>query len=238
MLIRASRKVASILNSFRRNSRILEISAEVTSKRLSYLGTDALYDLGEAARNIEIKRLQGIFVETGCALGGSSIVLAAAKAKHRELFCYDVFGTIPPPSTKDGVDVHRRYEAIAKGESTGIEGDQYYGYIDNLYDQVVKNFISFGFDLAENRINLIKGLYQDTLNIEMPVSLAHIDCDWYEPVLLSLKKIEPFLVPGGVLIIDDYYAYSGCKKAVDEYFEHKKKAYKFLKKSRLHIIKL
>jgi asparagine synthase (glutamine-hydrolysing) len=40
-----------------------------------------------------------------------------------------------------------------------------------------------------------------------------------------------------VLIIDDYYTWSGCRKAVDDYFADKKDGFGFCNKSRLHIIR-
>ena len=84
----------------------------------------------------------------------------------------------------------------------------------------------------------IKGLYQHTLKINSPVSFAHIDCDWYDSVMCCLTRIEPYLSCGGTLVIDDYYHYSGCKKAVDLYFLNKKNDYKFYRKNRLHIVKI
>ena len=61
---------------------------------------------------------------------------------------------------------------------------------------------------------------------------------WYESVLTCLQRIEPYLVTGGTLVIDDYYHWSGCKKAVDEYFTEKAKGhYQFVHKNRLHIVK-
>lgn len=126
---------------------------------------------------------------------------------------------------------------IASGQSVGFGDQTYYGYEKNLYDKVIQNFNRFGFKLREKNIHLVKGLYQDTLKIESPVALAHIDCDWFDSVWVCLQRIEPYLVSGGTLVIDDYYHWSGCRKAVDEYFQNKKSAYKFVYKTRLHIIK-
>jgi len=53
--------------------------------------------------------------------------------------------------------------------------------------------------------------------------------------MVCLTRIEPFLVKNGVLVIDDYYAWSGCRSAVDEYFFDKKERFLFEKKNRLHI---
>ncbi len=69
------------------------------------------------------------------------------------------------------------------------------------------------------------------------MAFAHIDCDWYESVKVCLERIEPKLVGGGILIIDDYYTWSGCKKAVDSYFRYRRDEFHFVKQGRLHIIK-
>lgn len=61
-----------------------------------------------------------------------------------------------------------------------------------------------------NNIRLIRGLFQDTLQVDEPVSLAHIDVDWYEPVYVSLERIEPWVQVEGTLVVDDYLDWFGC----------------------------
>jgi len=151
---------------------------------------------------------------------------------------YDTFEMIPPPNQEDGEDAQKRYHRIASGEAEGIRGEgSYYGYIPNLLENIRSNFISFGFPLKINNIHLVKGLFQDTMTIQEPVSFAHIDCDWYESVISCLTQIEPLLSPGGILVIDDYFDWPGCKKAVDEYFSDKRDQFEFSIRSRLHIRK-
>ena len=65
-----------------------------------------------------------------------------------------------------------------------------------------ENFRKYGLPVEENNIQLIKGLFQNTLHVEQKVALAHIDGDWYESVLTCLNRIAPHLTPGGVLVID------------------------------------
>jgi asparagine synthase (glutamine-hydrolysing) len=79
------------------------------------------------------------------------------------------------------------------------------------------------------------GLFEDTLYIAEPVALAHIDCDWYQSVMLCLERITPHLIPGGVLVIDDYRDWAGCKRAVDEYFTGRGDEFRFVMRARLHI---
>lgn len=204
---------------------------------MTYLGENALFDLHDQVRRIEERHIGGLLVEAGCALGGSAIVLADAKEKERVLAVYDVFGMIPAPSDRDEEDVHERYEQIVRGESKGIGGDTYYGYEENLLSKVRGNFAAEGYPVEENNVRLIQGLFQETLRIDEPVALAHIDGDWYESVMTCLERIEPQLVPGGVLIIDDYDCWSGCRKAVDEYFSDRSPQYRFEQRARLHIVR-
>jgi asparagine synthase (glutamine-hydrolysing) len=209
----------------------------VKRESLTYLGADALRDLFDAVRDLEETSLGGVLVEAGCALGGSAIVMATAKSKRRPLYVYDVFGTIPPPSTQDGPDVHERYAVIQSGRSKGLGGQTYYGYQPDLVSKVRQNFERHGVDIATNQVHLVKGLFEDTLRVEEPIALAHLDCDWYESVITCLRRTEPHLVQGGRLVIDDYDAWSGCRKAVDEYFRDKLDRFEFVRKSRLHIVR-
>jgi len=55
------------------------------------------------------------------------------------------------------------------------------------------------------------------LQLDSPVALAHIDCDWYEPVACCLKRIGAQLSRGGVIVVDDYNDYGGCRTACHEY---------------------
>ena len=209
----------------------------VRQKHLTYLSLEALEDLHRAATSLDSRDVPGLFIEAGCAKGGSAIVLAAAKRPERRLNVYDVFGMIPPPGEADGPDVHARYEEIRSGRAKGIRGDTYYGYEDNLLQQVTDNFARYGFPVAASNVHLIQGLFEETLKIAEPVALAHIDGDWYSSVHACLSSIEPWLVPGGVFVIDDYEAWSGCRDAVDDYFADKADRYDRVQRARLHIVR-
>ncbi len=195
-----------------------ELILRIRSRNLTYLSKSKLGSLAQSCRIVEEKKLSGIFVEAGCALGGSTILISSLKDSNRPLRVYDVFGMIPPPTDEDGQDVDRRYKIIRQGRSKGLGGNKYYGYEDNLYEIVQSNLQEFGIDQEQKNVLLIKGLLQDTMKIDQPVALAHIDVDWYEPVKTCIERIVPNLVVGGILILDDYNTWSGCRKATDEYF--------------------
>jgi hypothetical protein len=209
----------------------------VMREKLTYLGSMALIDLHNRVIQMEQENRPGIFIEAGCALGGSALVITAAKENARPFYVYDAFSTIPPPSEKDGSDAHDRYGEIAAGQATGIKGDTYYGYQENLLERVKASFENYGLAVEPHHVALVEGFYENTLRVENPVALAHIDCDWYESVMICLERIVPHLVTGGILIIDDYEAWSGCRKAVDAYFADKQDSFEFVLKSRLHIVR-
>lgn len=219
------------------DGRSYQVIQQVRRSRLSFLGPAALLDLYDTVRRLEQRQIPGLLVETGTALGGSALVIATAKQRQRKLLLYDVFGLIPPPSTRDGAVAQERYAAISAGSATGSAGTLYYGYRDNLLDEVRGNFQRYGFELQADHIGLIQGLYQETLTLAEPVAFAHIDCDWYDSVKTCLERIVPHLVRGGVLVIDDYLQWPGCKQAVDEYFAGRRAEFRFVMKARLHIVR-
>jgi O-methyltransferase len=211
---------------------------DVLADSLTFLDLTALSDLHRMVRSCERNKLEGVLIEAGCAAGGSAIVMTSAKRPSRQIFVYDVFGMIPEPSEKDGADVLDRYKVIKQGDAKGIGDREYYGYESDLMTKVENNFSKHGYPTAKNNVMLVKGLFSDTITGSEPVALAHLDGDWYSSVKVCLERIVPRLVVGGTLVIDDYDAWSGCRKAVDEYFADKKKNFAFVKKSRLSIVRI
>jgi asparagine synthase (glutamine-hydrolysing) len=210
--------------------------ARVGEEHLTYLEPVALRELAAAVRDVEDAGLPGMLVEAGTALGGSAIVMAAAKGPARPLAVYDVFGMIPAPGEGDGADVHARYAAIAGGRAEGLGGDTYYGYRDDLLGEVTASFARLGVPADEHAVTLVPGLFEDTIAIEEPVALAHLDGDWYASTMTCLNRIAPQLVPGGRIVLDDYRSWSGCRRAVDEFFAGRD-GFALEHRSRLHVVR-
>ena len=208
----------------------------VRTEHLTYLKPENLRELAGAVLDVEKQGLEGLVIEAGTARGGSAIVMAAAKAPERPMKVYDVFGMIPPPGERDGEDVHARYEKITSGAARGPGGDTYYGYRDDLYGEVTESFRRLGVPTDERNVELIQGLFEDTIRLDEPVALAHLDGDWYESTMTCLTRIAPLLVPGGRIVLDDYYHWSGCRRAVDEYFQDRD-GYRLQHGTRLHVVR-
>ncbi len=193
-----------------------ELARRLRKAKLTYLSGAKFRSLAGEVSRVRREKIAGDFCELGVALGGSAIYIASQLEPGRRFEGFDVFGMIPPPSERDGADTHDRYNVIAEGNSVGIDGDPYYGYVENLYDEVVRNFSRFGLTVDGERIALFRGLFEDTLPLRSgPVAFAHVDCDWYDAVAYGLAMLAPRLSPGGVIVVDDYNDYQGCREAVD-----------------------
>lgn len=216
-----------------------ELPAQLQGLReegLTFLAEDQLVSLACCVHEAEIARREGALVETGAARGGSAIAMALAKAPHRPLYVYDVFGEIPPPGDRDGVDVHARYADIVAGRERSHDDDDYYGYRPDLKTEVTESFDRHGVPLAEHNVTLVEGLFQDTLTGDWPVALAHVDGDWYDSTRTCLERIAPRLVPQGRIIIDDYYTWSGCRDAVHDYFDGRK-GFRLEMRAKVHVVR-
>lgn len=194
------------------------VARHVKTEKLTYLSHSKLRSMARCLKNIEKKGIPGDIYEFGIALGGSSIILAQ-DLEERRFHGYDVFEMIPPPREADDQKTHDRYSEIVSGTSKGIDGDPYYGYESNLYDRVVENMARFDLIVDGAKICLHKGLFEDTVSIPTgsKIALAHIDCDWFEPVAFCLDAVAPHVSPGGMIILDDYNDYDGCRKATDAF---------------------
>jgi asparagine synthase (glutamine-hydrolysing) len=200
------------------------LALRVRDEGLTYLSKSKLLRIEDAMREVQRTRVPGGFAEFGVALGGSTVLLARqAMAQARPFHGFDVFATIPEPtSDKDDAASRDRYKVIASGQSEGIAGETYYGYLDDLYERVSATLTRHGAAPTPGSVMLHKGLFEQTVpRVQLaPLAFAHIDCDWYDPVRFCLDATDAALAPGGVVVIDDYHDYGGCRTATDEFLAH------------------
>jgi O-methyltransferase len=85
-------------------------------------------------------------------------------------------------------------------------------------EDVRRNLLSTGY--PEEKCHFIKGDVLKTIPHEAidEIAILRLDTDWYESTRHELQHLYPKLTRGGVLIVDDYGHWQGCRKAVDEYF--------------------
>jgi hypothetical protein len=77
---------------------------------------------------------------------------------------------------------------------------------------------------------LVKGWFEDSLPANRqrigPIALLRIDGDWYSSVRCCLDNLYDQVVDGGLVVLDDYYAWDGCAIAVHEFLGSRRLAHR------------
>jgi O-methyltransferase len=70
------------------------------------------------------------------------------------------------------------------------------------------------------RFRIVEGDVMTTIPARGPgrIALLRLDTDWYVTTKHELEHLYPRVEPNGIVIIDDYGYWSGCRKATDEYW--------------------
>lgn len=174
--------------------------------------------LSDSIHYISQNKIDGDFVECGVWKGGSIMAMILTLQKlcdeNRKIWLYDTFEGMTAPKQED-----KKFDGTSASELLNEDRERKTNVwaVSHLED-VINNISSLSY--PENQLKYVKGPVDETLNMEIPdkISLLRLDTDWYESTKIELEILFPKLVKGGVLIIDDYGHWKGCKLAVDEYF--------------------
>jgi Macrocin-O-methyltransferase (TylF) len=190
-----------------------------TYSMVSYYNLSCTYEL---ARTAEQYKILGAFVECGVWRGGSAAVMAYVAHKagnNRKVHLFDSFEGLPEPNEKDGIEARIYAENKAGGKLSSI------GKCVGRYEDVIYLFFSI-LKLRRENIIIHKGWFQETMpkikDLIGPIAILRLDADWHESTKVCLDYLYDSVVSGGFVIIDDYNAWEGCKKAVDEFLTNKK----------------
>ena len=192
----------------------------VRSQQVTFCaGRDKLDVLLAAVSRCAERLPGGVYIEAGVAMGGSAIVIAAAKPKDAPLYLFDVYEMLPAPSEADGERASAVYAAFEAGTVSDPVSRKYFDNRGDLLSLVKENFAAMGLDPAAYNVDFRKGLFQDTLKIDEPVAFCHVDCDWHDSVVLCIESVAPHMLPGGIIVFDDYSSFEGCREAVDRWLD-------------------
>lgn len=180
---------------------------------------ERLYSLWESVRYAISRDLDGDFVETGVWRGGCCMLMAheLVKAGHtdRTLWLYDTFEGLPKPDAERDIDVLGN-RAIDGWEPRQSGDDRSLWAYGPLCD-VKANLATTGY--PEERQRYVVGKVEETIPAEAPerIAVLRIDTDWYESYAHILIHLYDRVVPGGIVIFDDYGHFLGARQAVDEF---------------------
>lgn len=204
------------------NNDFTKFEIDVISKVSNFTMTSParIVTLIRATEYVVKNNIEGDFVECGVWKGGSVgacvLTLNKLSKNNRKIWLFDTFEGMNTPSEVD-------YDINGKLASDRLDVEDIetsWIWAKAQLDEVKNNVYSFGYPIE--KINFIKGVVEETLiSNEIPekISLLRLDTDWYESTKIELEVLYPRLVSGGVLIIDDYGHWNGCRKAVDEFFD-------------------
>lgn len=184
---------------------------------------ERIASLCNAVNYLVKNNIQGDFVECGVWRGGSTMAaidtLLKAGDTSRTVYLYDTFEGMSEPTEHDkelsGNAADTLMQSSQREDATSV-------WCYSALEEVQKNVGSLDYPAA--KVHYVKGKVEDTIPQTLPskIALLRLDTDWYESTAHELEHLYPLLVPGGVIIIDDYGHWEGARKAVDEYIaKHK-----------------
>jgi O-methyltransferase len=181
-------------------------------------GVEKQYALYLATRHVVKHDIPGAVVECGVWRGGSMHLVArtllAIGDTSRELYLFDTFDGMTPPTDKD---VTYEGKPVADLLSSRPRTAKIWA-VASLED-VQQGFEEIPY--PRERIHFVQGPVESTLPEQAPdqIAILRLDTDWYESTRHELMTLYDRLSPGGVLIIDDYGSYQGARAAIEEFIE-------------------
>ncbi|HVT37387.1 MAG TPA: TylF/MycF/NovP-related O-methyltransferase [Nevskiaceae bacterium] len=187
-------------------------------------GLPRIAALAEAVRYVVKRQLPGAFAECGVWRGGSVLamitVLQELGCDDRDIYLYDTFEGMTEPTAEDT----SRFDGSANEtwKQAQVTGERPWGALfsaERFGEEQVRQMLEAS-GYPKHRLHLVRGPVESTIPAVAPeqIALLRLDTDWYESTRHELLHLYPRLCASGVLIIDDYGHWEGCRRAVDEYF--------------------
>jgi hypothetical protein len=177
------------------------------ASRAAAQGLAAGVALMRAVEHVIANDIPGDFVECGVYKGASEVMIARTLLRlgvdARRIWLFDTFAGMTAPTQPD--DMIYDGSPLAPGDMKGtlaevMEACNATGYPRHLFKYA-------------------QGPVEETLPGWAPerIALLRLDTDFYRSTKHEMETLFPRLAPGGILIVDDYGAFAGARRAVDEY---------------------
>ena len=167
----------------------------------------------DAIEYVERHNLKGDIIEIGVWKGGSILSMMMASANYpqfdRNFHLYDTFEGMTAAGEND-VDLNNNTATSL------MESAPFIRCISSLEE--VKNNINSNCPPNLQIEYHVGDILQNTY-IPEKIAVLRLDTDWYESTKHELETFYPNVVDGGVIIIDDYGHWKGCRQAVDEFLQ-------------------
>jgi O-methyltransferase len=155
-----------------------------------------------------VNHLPGCIVECGVWRGGMVAGMAKLLGPQRAYVLCDSFEGLPDALPIDGpAALEWQRNTTSPGYHDNCSADESYARAA-MTKAGVPNAI------------ILKGWFENTLPEFAPpgpIAILRLDGDWYESTTTCLENLFCHVIPGGVILIDDYYTWDGCARAVHDY---------------------
>jgi len=166
----------------------------------------------QSINHVVQNNVQGDIIEIGVWKGGMIMIMLLKLMQlgitDRKVHLYDTFTGMTEPSVED---VCRLGQASNLGDLVKCEC---------AFDNVYANVLSTGYPI--DNITFHKGdirLIDPNIDVPSKIAVLRLDNDWFELYKFELPVFEPNVQINGIITIDDYGYWNGCKKAIDAYLE-------------------
>ena len=157
----------------------------------------------------DFNTVEGCVVECGTWKGGMIAGIAKMlKEQEREYFLFDSFEGLPPARDIDG--------QAALDWQANKDSPIYYNNCTASIADAEKAMQKSG----AMRYQLVKGWFNETLPQyldKLQIAMLRLDGDWYDSTYACLENLFPSVVKDGIIILDDYYTWDGCARAMHDY---------------------
>lgn len=187
------------------------------------LSESRLFSLFTESKRLCIEGIEGNFVECGVFRGSASAMLAWVIKKYsqsdRLVYAFDTYAGMPEPTDHDR---HREVPANDTGFGVGTLVAPMDEYLLVICDRLG----------VTDLVVPVQGLFGDTLPIYAPeigkVTLLHANGDWYQSTLDIFNNLYDRVVLNGVIQIDDFGHWQGCRKAIEEFLDQRPESDEFI----------
>lgn len=176
--------------------------------------------LWQQVRYLDRYRIPGAIVECGVwrggAIGACALAhLTSAKPPYRHLHLFDSFEGLPEPNAAVDGEIAVQF--------AGGQGDGALRSVGKLSSpisdsrQLLLTKIAYPEELVHYHVGWFQNVVPRDAHALGEIALLRLDGDWYESTVVCLEHLYPKVVKHGVVVVDDYGHFEGCRRAVDEF---------------------
>jgi O-methyltransferase len=163
--------------------------------------------------HVQSAKIPGDIVEIGVWKGGSMLAMIKQYETYEEwrrgFHLYDTFTGMTPPS-----DYDKRTNGTSASSLMGMPGVKAECSLDDVRSTIAEHT---SYDPLRNHYH--KGDIRTNTVYPDTIAVLRLDTDFYDSTKHELQHFYPRVSKGGIVMIDDYGHWLGCRKAVDEFLQ-------------------